>query len=193
MNLRINIFLATRLKSFAAGATSEKALCDLAAKARMRSSGRHLGFSGVAYQSGVGLIEILVAVLVLSIAFLGIAALQAVSLSTSNSAMARSMATISTYSILDAMRADGQNAKAGLYNQTNMLTNNCPASGSTLESVQIYQWCTQLGQKLGVSAYTIGTINCQTTGRCKVTVQFDDSRSGSGGSKTQLVSTVAYL
>ena len=57
-------------------------------------------------QSGVGLIEVLVAVLVLSIGFLGIAALQAMSLSTNNSDMARSMATIASYSIMDAMRAD---------------------------------------------------------------------------------------
>jgi type IV pilus assembly protein PilV len=144
-------------------------------------------------QSGVGLIEVLVAVLVLSIAFLGVAALQAVSLSTSNSAMARSMATISSYSILDAMRADSANAKAGMYNQANLVANNCPAPGNTMATAQINQWCGQLGAKLGASASTIGTITCNTNGKCTVTVQFDDSRSGSGGSTNQLLSTVAYL
>ena len=56
------------------------------------------------------MIEVLVAVLVLSIGFLGMAALQAMSLSTNNSAMARSLATINAYSILDSMRADITNA-----------------------------------------------------------------------------------
>ena len=63
-------------------------------------------------QAGVGLIEVLIAVLVLSVGFLGIAALQARSLSMNNSSMARSMATIGTYSMLDAMSADLASAKA---------------------------------------------------------------------------------
>ena len=71
---------------------------------------------GGRHQAGVGLIEVLVAVLVLSIGFLGVAALQARSMSTNNSAMVRSMATIASYSILDAMRADLPNAVAGNYN-----------------------------------------------------------------------------
>ncbi|MBB5360591.1 type IV pilus assembly protein PilV [Rhodanobacter sp. ANJX3] len=150
----------------------------------------------MARQSGVGLIEVLVAVLVLSIAFLGVAALQAVSLSTSNSAMARSMATISSYSILDAMRADSVNAKAGLYNTTTngpVSTSSCPAAGSTLISVQTNQWCTQLGASLGVSTGTTYAVNCDSFGKCSVSIVFDDSRSGSGGAQAQTVSTVAYL
>lgn len=149
----------------------------------------------MAQQSGVGLIEVLVAVLVLSIAFLGVAALQAVSLSTSNSAMARSMATISSYSILDAMRADSVNAKAGLYNTTAgpVSTSSCPAAGSTLISVQLSQWCTQLGTSLGVSTGTTYAITCATSGSCSVIIVFDDSRSGSGGATAQTISTAAYL
>src|SRR5690625_4897984 len=50
-------------------------------------------------QKGVGLIEVLVAVLVLSIGLLGLAQLQAKSLSTNGSAMTRSMATMFSYSI----------------------------------------------------------------------------------------------
>ena len=88
-------------------------------------------------QAGVGLIEVLVAVLVLSIGFLGIAALQAMSLSTNNSAMARSMATIASYSIMDAMRADIANAKAGAYNTSTALkATACPTDTSTLAKRQ---------------------------------------------------------
>ena len=144
-------------------------------------------------QSGVGLIEVLIAVLVLSIAFLGIAALQAMSLSTSNSSMARSMATIASYSILDAMRADVTNARAGVYNTTGITADACPAAGTTLATYQVNQWCTELGQNLGPVATTTGAISCTTSGDCTITVAFNDSRAGVGGSSTQKIITEAML
>jgi type IV pilus assembly protein PilV len=152
-------------------------------------------------QSGVGLIEVLVAVLVLSIAILGIAALQAMSMSTNNSAMARSMATISSYSILDAMRVDIAVANAGGYNTAAPIkANACPdATAGTLASSQLNQWCTELGKRLGAVATTSGTIACAATGTtvvvtdCTVTVTFDDSRAGVGGSSVQKVITRAML
>jgi type IV pilus assembly protein PilV len=148
-------------------------------------------------QAGVGLIEVLVAVLVLSIGFLGMAALQAMSLSTNNSAMARSMATIDSYSILDAMRADLSSATKGSYSGT-VTANSCPASGSSLASLQLHQWCSQLGKDLGISASTTGKIACSAatgtnTAYCTITIQFDDSRAGVQGSSTQQVVTKAML
>lgn len=132
-------------------------------------------------QAGVGLIEVLIAVLVLSIGFLGMAALQAKSLSTNNSAMSRSMATIASYSILDAMRADPTNALAGAYNGT-VTANACPTATSTLAQSQLKAWCTQeLVQNFGALASTKGTVNCAATGNCTVTIQFDDSRAGTAG------------
>lgn len=144
-------------------------------------------------QSGVGLIEVLVAVLVLSIAFLGVAALQAVSLSTNNSAMARSMATIDSYSILDAMRADAASAKAGAYNTSSLNAGSCPAAAASLASVQLNHWCAQLGNDLGLVATTKGAISCGATGDCTVTITFDDSRSGKGGAAAQALTTRAML
>ncbi|HET7300535.1 MAG TPA: type IV pilus modification protein PilV [Oleiagrimonas sp.] len=133
------------------------------------SSGRH--------QRGVGLIEVLIAVLIVSIGFLGVAALQAYSLSTNNSAMARSMATVATYSILDAMRADRDNALSGSYNTT-VTAGSCVKANATLASDQLYQWCELLSGYLGDAATTTGTVNCvQASGNCTVTIVFDDSRS----------------
>lgn len=146
-------------------------------------------------QRGVGLIEVLVAVLLLSIAFLGIAALQAISLSTNNSAMARSMATMASYSILDAMRADRDLAASGGYNTTSPVkANACPAAGSSLPSVQLHDWCTQLRDTLGEAATTTGAINCVgSAGECQITIQFDDSRAGKGGDAVQKVVTKGIL
>ncbi len=156
-----------------------------------------LGLGVAAAQAGVGLIEVLVAVLVLSIGFLGMAAMQAHSLSTNNSAMARSMATVASYSILDAMRADLANAANQAYNGS-VVANACPAAGGTLAATQLSLWCAQLAQNLGAAASTTGTVNCipvsgTNTATCTITIQFDDSRAGEGGSSTQQVITTAML
>jgi len=145
-------------------------------------------------QSGVGLIEVLVAVLVLSIGFLGVAALQVMSLSTNNSAMARSMATIASYSIMDAMRADITTAGAGGYDGT-VKGNACPVVAGTLASAQLNQWCNQLAQTLGAAATTQGTIKCVSASSvsCTVTIAFNDSRAGVGGTSNQQIVTQGML
>ncbi|MBN8921951.1 MAG: type IV pilus modification protein PilV [Rhodanobacter sp. 68-29] len=147
-------------------------------------------------QAGVGLIEVLVAVLVLSIAFLGVAALQARSLATTNSAMARSLATIASYSILDAMRADRQSAQNGDYNRTGssaLTANACPDVSGSMSDIQLAQWCGQLAQALGEADSTTGQVSCTAAGDCTVTITFDDSRAGTGGSNVQTVATRAML
>jgi type IV pilus assembly protein PilV len=150
-------------------------------------------------QRGIGMIEVLIAVLVVSIGFLGMAALQARALSTNNSAMARSMATVASYSILDAMRADVVNAKLGSYNGT-VTANACAnvSAATALATSQLQQWCSELGNTLGAGAgstasTTTGTINCSVVGDCTITIQFDDSRAGVGGSSTQKVVTETGL
>lgn len=156
------------------------AACDRAGQARR--------------QSGVGLIEVLVAVVILSIGFLGMAGLQARSLSNNNSAVARSMATIDSYSILEAMRADLSNARSGAYDQS-VRADACPTDVSTLASAQVAQWCSQLGADFGSLASTVGRIACDASGsgHCTVTIQFDDSRAGAAGSATQSFSTSVVL
>ena len=155
----------------------------------------HVRFGG-RRQSGIGMIEILIAVLVVSIGFLGMAALQAKALSTNNSAMARSMATVASYSILDAMRADIINAGNHAYDGT-VTANGCPAASTTLASAQLNSWCTELGRVLGAAATTTGTVNCTaaspTSVSCTVTIQFDDSRAGGAGSAAQQLVTRAGL
>ncbi|WP_229238395.1 type IV pilus modification protein PilV [Dyella amyloliquefaciens] len=147
-----------------------------------------------ALQRGVGLIEVLIAVLILSVAFLGIAALQAMSLSANNTAMARSMATIASYSILDAMRADYTNATGGAYNTDAALkASSCPTDTSTLANSQRVQWCGLLGGTLGVAETTTGAINCSSVGDCTITITFVDVRQGADGNKQQTVTTRAML
>ncbi len=141
-------------------------------------------------QSGIGMLEILIAILIVSIGFLGTAALQARVLSTNNSAMARSMATVASYSILDGLRSDAANAVGGVYNQT-VTANACPTTAATLAQTQVGQWCQQLASALGPVATTTGKIHCVNTGVCTITIQFDDQRAG--GASNQTVTTVTQL
>ncbi len=149
-------------------------------------------------QRGVGLIEVLIAVLVLSIGILGLAALQTRALSDNGSSLNRSAATAASYSILEAMRLDRASALNGDYNTT-VTTNSCPAAGTTLATYQLNNWCSkQLANFLGTVSTTTGQINCSTAGICTITIKFDDSKAtgGSevtGGSYLQTVITKASI
>ena len=66
--------------------------------------------------NGFTMVELLVAVLVLSIGLLGLAGLQAAGLRNNQSAYLRSQATILAYDVADRMRATRAAAAAGAYN-----------------------------------------------------------------------------
>lgn len=130
-------------------------------------------------QKGVGLIEVMIAVLVVSIGFLGVAALQVYTLSTNSTAMSRSMATISAYSILDAMRVDRASALAGTYNGE-VTASECALIGNaTLATTQIKNWCEQLATDMGALATTKGNIFCvNASGNCTITITYKDRTNG---------------
>lgn len=67
-------------------------------------------------QSGFTLLEILVAIVVLSIGLLGLASLQAVGLRTNQSAYLRSQATLLAEDMVDRMRANNVAVRANDYN-----------------------------------------------------------------------------
>ena len=64
----------------------------------------HSGPRRALSQRGAGLLEVLIAVLVMGIGLLGIAALQATALRNAQSSMERSQAVVQAYAILDSMR-----------------------------------------------------------------------------------------
>lgn len=138
-------------------------------------------------QAGVGLVEILVAVLVLGFGLLGVAAMQSLALRNSQSAMERSQAVVQAYAMIDAMRANADQARQGAYN---MSAARCatPAGGSpsspdgaSLANADQQAWIQSLGASLGRRPTTCGRVSCDAAGLCLVTVQWDDSRGGAGG------------
>lgn len=145
-------------------------------------------------QQGVGLLEVLIAVLVMAIGLLGIAALQATALRNSQSSMERSQAVMQTYAILDAMRANPEAARAGAYDYAVSSSCAAPGAGSLAQS-DLSAWITALKGSMGSGA--CGGVACNAA-TCVVTVQWDDSRASSGaadaaGDKTQKVETRSRL
>ncbi len=106
--------------------------------------------------SGVGLIEVLVAVAILAFGMLGIAALQAIALRNSQSSMERSQAVALSYSMLDRMRANVDQARIGNYDIPE--TCNPPSGGSLITNDQ-KEWIEGLKSALGDSDTTCGTID----------------------------------
>lgn len=146
-------------------------------------------------QSGFSLLEVLIAVLVLSFGLLGIAGMQAAALRNNQSAAERSQVVFMTYSILDAMRAnintatDPHSFRPTEY--TSILgTFVCAApTGSTLAAKDAIRWINNLHANLGSSA--CGQVSC-IDNSCTVSIRWNDSR-GTGGGDAQIVETRSQL
>lgn len=146
-----------------------------------------------AAQRGVSLLEVLIAVVVLSFGLLGLAGLQVTSLRNNQSALERSSAVMLTYTIVEAMHADRANARSNNFNIG--MGAEAPVGG-TFANQSVAFWLNQLRNELGPSA--TGSIACAGGGAaddsvaCTITVQWDDSR-GLGGSDTQTIVTEVQL
>lgn len=137
-------------------------------------------------QSGFGLIEALIAVLVLAIGLLGLATLQAQGLRNNNSAYFRTQASIQVSSILDSMRVDLVAARAGSYNigmRDNSADEECEDqqqvnldSGGSIAQQRLYDWKEMLREAL---PYGDGAISCNESG-CSVAVRWDDGLTDGG-------------
>lgn len=140
------------------------------------------------YLSGVSLLEVLIAVLVLAVGMLGVAALQATALRNNQSALERSQAVVQSYSILDAMRANLDEARSGAYSPLSSMS--CAsivpstAGAPTQAERDVNDWIDALQSALGSTA--CGQVQCAAAADgvaldCAVTVQWDDSRGGVTG------------
>jgi type IV pilus assembly protein PilV len=137
------------------------------------------------HQAGVGLIEVLVAVLVLSIGLLGLAGLQLRTLRNNESALERGVAVIETHAIADAMRADRINASNGLFDIA--LTDPAPASPTTFANTVLAGWRSNLTNSLGADA--TGSVDCNGF-LCTIIVQWNDTRATAGLAAQQLSTQV---
>lgn len=138
--------------------------------------------------AGVGLVEVLVAVVVLSFGMLGLAAMQALALRSSQSALERSQAVVHAYAMFDSIRANRAVALIGGYD----IPMTCaPPDTGDLVANDLHRWITSMQQNQALGSSACGQIDCGSL-ECTVTVQWDDSR-GNGGEDQHKMKTTTRL
>lgn len=127
---------------------------------------------GKTLQEGSSLIEVLVAVTVLSIGLLGVANLQVLGVQSSNSAYQRTQANILAMDMLDRMRANAAEAKAGLYE---IALGGASASSGSVADDDLDAWKTSLAASLPAGD---GSVDTCPSDVCTITVQWRDGEEG---------------
>jgi type IV pilus assembly protein PilV len=129
---------------------------------------------------GATMIEILIAVLILSFGLLGMAALQTRAIQGNQSSLQRSQAIMLAYSMMDMMRIDRVQAAASAYNMNKVTAGGFSSDGTLAKNNQI-SWLQAMAANLAggvASTPAYGTISCNSAFFCTVTIEWDDSRSG---------------
>lgn len=134
-------------------------------------------------QSGFTLLEVLIAVLVLSIGLLGLAGLMASSIRNSHSAYQRTQATWLAYDMIDRMRVNRAMAIAST-NNYNIPIATATSGSAGLAGTDVTEWKTLLANALPAGDGSVA-VN-PTTRAVTVIVQWNDSRGTLGSSTQQL-------
>ncbi len=105
-------------------------------------------------QRGATLIEVLVAMLILSVGLLGLAGMQMTALKSNQSAYYRSQATVLAYDIIDRMRANRTEALNGVYDIAlqNQTCDPDIAPNGTLAKRDVAEWLNSLSCLLSADA-----------------------------------------
>ncbi len=128
-------------------------------------------------QSGMSLLEALIAILVLGFGAVAMAGLQARALKGGESSVQRSQATIFAVSLLDELRSD-----------TNLRSSTGMQCDVIADNPKFNAWLVNIKASMGGGSSTCGEIECSAVGDgflCSVRVQWDDSRST--GSATEQI------
>ena len=134
---------------------------------------------------GFTMIEVLVALLILSIGLLGMAGLQLVSLQNSGTSLTRSQATMLAYDLAERMRRNPDqvsyyiNNLMGSETSPNCLKQDTGCSPSELAREDIVEWQSDLGAINGQAV--IGQSNNEIT----LQISWNDSQYGSMGTAAQ--------
>lgn len=139
---------------------------------------------------GFTFIEVLIAVLVISIGLLGMAGLQTAGIQQSHASYLKTQASILAYDMADRMRANLQGVTAGQYDNVDSIDSpvnsepGCISSNSSCNATEtathdIYQWTNKSadGSVAALLPSGHGTIS-QNGGIFTITVMWDEARTG---------------
>lgn len=117
-------------------------------------------------QRGFSLLEVLVALLVLSIGLLGLAALQTMGLKFNTQSYQRTQAVLNAYDIIDRIRANPAGMATGGYDNIGIADTpptlpTCPCGPAQMADYDVAQWKASLAQLLseGKGAVCRGTLS----------------------------------
>jgi type IV pilus assembly protein PilV len=146
---------------------------------------------------GATMIEVLVALFILSVGLLGVAAMQQIGLRNSHSAHLRSQATALTYEIADRMRANLFLARNGDYatpldEASDELAPDCASATPAARVIcDVWEWKTALETRLpaGRGAVELNPVGAGATRTVTITVAWDDTRDVDGDEITFVTET----
>lgn len=133
-------------------------------------------------QSGVGLIEVLIAVLILGTALLTLTSLQTRSLQFNQGAYLRSQANILAYDILDRIRINRDNAT----DYDLALTDTAPTGTTTLRDRDITDWLNAVEALLPDGD---GSIDCDSDNECTINISWTEQLSSTSNANETLTFT----
>jgi type IV pilus assembly protein PilV len=150
-----------------------------------------------AKQVGFSMIEVMVAVLLLSIGLIGYSTLQVRAVKATQSSLQRTAASVLASNIIESMRINKSIAVNPPYPYN--IANICspPAPDGTLAQSDLNAWFLSLQNALGNAESTCADITCANVssgapGTCTVNIFWDDSRALGGQSK-QTIQLVGRL
>ena len=123
--------------------------------------------------AGVGLVEVLIAVLVFAIGLLGLARLEITNLATNHGSQLRSQAMTLAYDIVDRMRA---NRDAALNGDYDIDIGDAAPAGATVAATDLQQWKAAAAGQLPQGDGAVARAVAAGVTRFAITVQWDDSR-----------------
>jgi len=150
-------------------------------------------YSTPTQQTGFTIIEMLIAVLVISIGLLGMAGLQTTGIQQSHNSYLKTQASLLAYDMSDRMRSNLQGVIAGNYDAVDSMddpvesapgcaTSNTACSAAATATNDIYQWTNpdNGGSIASLLPSGYGMIS-QDTGVFTITVLWDEARTGAAG------------
>jgi len=139
-------------------------------------------------QKGFTLLEVMIALVISAVSLLGLASLQAQSLSFNNTAYARSQATYFAYNILEKMRINKTEATAGSYDLALTDTPNSASCTGTIATVNCspasfaaadkYEWYTLLTSTLPGGSGSVARVVGAGQTIVSVIVRWNNSSTG---------------